>query len=72
MTYVFKTGERVQIPAYTDMWMRGARFGTVTAWLPARGEPNAQGVKANLVRVKLDKWPRPLRFVADDVTPIQE
>jgi hypothetical protein len=22
-------GERVQIPAYTDLWMRGARFGTV-------------------------------------------
>lgn len=22
-------GSRVQIPAYTDTWMRGARFGTV-------------------------------------------
>jgi hypothetical protein len=22
-------GKRVQIPAYTDLWMRGARFGTV-------------------------------------------
>lgn len=22
-------GKRVQIPAYSDLWMRGARFGTV-------------------------------------------
>jgi len=25
-----KHGDRVEIPAYSDAWMRGARFGTVT------------------------------------------
>lgn len=25
-----KRGDRVEIPAYSDAWMRGARFGTVT------------------------------------------
>jgi hypothetical protein len=43
MTYTladFKVGDRVELHPATDMWMRGARFGTVTKvgrrWLHVR------------------------------------
>ena len=31
----FKLGDRVQIPAYTDTWMRGARYGVI-AWFDSK------------------------------------
>lgn len=40
-------GKRVEIPVHYDMWMRGARFGTVTS----------VGKDCAFVRVKLDMLP---------------
>ena len=41
----FKKGQRIELHPATDLWMRGARFGTVTHVGKAR------------VNVKLDKLP---------------
>lgn len=30
-------GRRVEIPAYCDLWMRGARFGTVERFIEGEG-----------------------------------
>lgn len=52
-----KTGTRVEIPAYTDSWMRGDRYGVV--------ERMARTTTPVAV-VKLDKSGRTQRFLADD------
>jgi hypothetical protein len=54
---------RVQIPAYTDRWMMGDRYGVVETTTT-----NRQGVR--LAHVKLDKSGKTLRFVDDDCTPV--
>jgi hypothetical protein len=54
-----KTGTRVQIAPHYDLWMMGARYGTVTR----------QSTKG-MVFVKLDKITRPQRFPVADLTPI--
>jgi len=56
---------RVQIPAYTDRWMRGDRFGEVVKRLPA-----APGELCDRYRVKLDKTGDVRTFVADDCTVV--
>jgi hypothetical protein len=60
---------RVQIPAYSDMWMRGARFGDVVGTRRQRKHEVRSGQEPKLLyRVKLDKLPnmRPLCYAADD------
>ena len=69
-SYHFTKGERVELHPACDMWMRGARYGTVVAMLPHSGMAGADGIKADMVRVKLDKWPRPLLFASCNVNPI--
>jgi hypothetical protein len=54
---------RVQIPAWTDAWMRGDRYGVVTRVLARLGQPKAY-------MVKLDRSGRTLRFLADDCQEI--
>ncbi len=41
-------GKRVQIPVHYDMWMRGARFGTVT------GYRNGKSGQSDFLYVKMD------------------
>ena len=41
-------GKRVEIPVHYDVWMRGARFGTVTGW--SKGKPGYSAY----VRVTMD------------------
>ena len=54
---------RVQIPAYTDSWMMGDRYGEVTLQGKLR---NAKGELADIVRVKLDKSGKSVRvWLAD-------
>ena len=65
MDYFFKPGDRVELSPATEMWMRGARFGTVVAELTPQFHYHPRRV-----RVKLDKWPRPLTFRKDLVNPI--
>ena len=52
---------RVQIPAYTDRWMMGDRYGEVTRTYTRKGEgrriaPNTviEGPRVEMVVVKLD------------------
>lgn len=63
-------GKRVQIPAYSDLWMRGARVGTVTRvkvfsdrYLAARDPRGADRFQVQLdhAAVKKPHW-----FIADD------
>ena len=54
--------ERVQIPAYTDRWMMGDRFGEVIhIWSPKSLAPVA--------RVKLDSG-KTVRVFYDDCKPV--
>lgn len=48
MKDTFRTGDRVEIPAYYDLWMRGARFGIVTGH--RRGKPGL----SDAIRVRMD------------------
>lgn len=41
-------GHRIELPAHYDMWMRGARFGTVTGFRHGK-----DGIAAHLL-VKMD------------------
>ncbi len=60
--------ERVQIPAYTDRWMMGDRYGEITL----RGKlRNAKGELADMVRVKLDKSGKSVRVWLDDCIPVE-
>jgi hypothetical protein len=59
---------RVQIPAYTDRWMMGDRYGEIIKITRARllraKDPNGR----EIAHVKLDKSGKTLRFMLDDCT----
>jgi hypothetical protein len=62
---------RVQIPAYTDRWMMGDRYGEVVStymerpyWVASDSEPR------EIARVKLDISGKTMRFVLSDCTPV--
>lgn len=57
----FHKGERVELHPATDLWMRGARFGTIVKALPVR--------RAYLV--KLDKVARTRRIRHHDLLPVR-
>jgi hypothetical protein len=60
---------RVQIPAYTDWWMRGARFGEVVSTYrerPAQTAPDRE--PREIARVKLDANGKVIRVILDDCT----
>jgi hypothetical protein len=63
-------GKRVQIPAYTDLWMRGARFGTVERVVVGTGnylDPrDPRGADIFVVRMDHPQVKRPARVFADD------
>jgi len=63
---------RVQIPAYTDWWMRGARFGEIVKITPRKGRAkNGPEDPAYLVaHVKLDATGKTIRVMLDDCTEI--
>jgi hypothetical protein len=69
---------RVQIPAYTDRWMMGDRYGEVVKVTKARkGFPTSALVSADtrgtyieVAHVKLDKSGKTARFVLNDCTPV--
>lgn len=56
-TREYKVGDRVEISPHLDLWMRGARFGTVTKYVP----------QTKFVSVRLDKLGRTKIFGLDDV-----
>ena len=59
---------RVQIPAYTDRWMMGDRYGDVvkTSWRRIKGALTA----TEIAHVKLDKSGKVARFILEDCTPV--
>jgi hypothetical protein len=70
--------DRVQIPAYTDRWMMGDRFGEIVKITKRRRK--AAGVRAVLLtdshrdpveiaHIKLDKSGKTVRCILDDCTP---
>jgi hypothetical protein len=64
---------RVQIPAYTDAWMRGDRYGVVvkTARKPVHINGWANQFRMEEVHtVKLDKSGKTIRVKADDCQEI--
>jgi len=64
---------RVQIPAYTDHWMKGDRYGDV---LRVYRKPVAVHGKANtfalreVASVRLDKSGKTIKVVLDDCTEV--
>lgn len=50
-------GTRVQVPAWSDAWMKGDRYGEVAGF--GRGD---------IVKIKMDKSGKTLRFAQSDVT----
>lgn len=57
--------KRVQIPAYTDRWMMGDRYGEVLgAYVTESGEHEGE----EIARVKLDKSGKVVRVLYADCT----
>lgn len=63
-------GSRIEIPAYTDLWMRGARFGTVERFIAGSGKYlGARDIRsADIFVVKMDhpQVKKLVRVIADD------
>lgn len=63
--------ERVQIPAYTDRWMMGDRYGEVIKVRPGKSYLDPKDPRGRtLFVVKLDKSGKTVRVIADDCTPV--
>lgn len=60
------TNRRVEIPAHTDAWMRGDRYGVIvdTTARPQRTPGGFAGIKCG-AKVQMDKSGRTLRFDLD-------
>lgn len=55
--------ERVQIPAYTDRWMMGDRYGEIVGtYVMEEGEHEGE----EIARVRLDKSGKVVRVVLND------
>lgn len=57
---------RVQIPAYTDMWMRGARYGDVLRTFKRTYRAGRTIKAVTIALVKLDATNRNVRVNLDD------
>ena len=70
----WSVGRRVQIPAYTDLWMRGARFGTIARFIEGKGrylDPfDPRGASLYVVKMDHSQVKRNIRFIAQDCTLI--
>jgi hypothetical protein len=70
--------ERVQLPAYTDHWMTGDRYGVVEKVTKqrknvpqgARVSADAKGTYVEIAHVKLDKSGKVARVVYADCSPV--
>jgi hypothetical protein len=61
-------GKRVEIPAHTDSWMRGDRYGEIvsTTARPQKTPGGFAGIKC-VGRVKMDKSGKVMKFDLDDL-----
>ena len=60
----YMIGKRVQIPAWSDRWMMGDRYGEI---ISGRNVLDANNDKRQY-RVKLDKSGKLVKFFSDDLT----
>jgi hypothetical protein len=66
---------RVQIPAYTDWWMRGARYGEIVK-VARRGIDVKRGAvvtghkQVEIAHVKLDIGGKTIKVLLDDCTEV--
>lgn len=59
--------DRVQIPAYTDRWMMGDRYGEVIGYSKQKNYLDPKDPRGRTIaRVKLDKSGKVVRVIADD------
>ena len=61
---------RVQIPAYTDQWMMGDRYGDLIKITKAKITTDRWGDPLRVAHVKLDKSGKTVRFILDDCTEV--
>ena len=62
---------RVQIPAYTDRWMMGDRYGDVIGFSKPKNWLDPKDPRGlTIARVKLDKSGKTVRVIYDDCTPV--
>lgn len=61
-------GTRVQIPAWTDRWMRGDRYGVIVTRPHRGGKPSMLGTWF----VRMDRSGRVVGFGSDSLTPLWE
>jgi len=61
---------RVQIPAYTDRWMMGDRFGEVARVTKTRKANGTLAAGAEIAHVKLDVSGTTVRVILDDCTVV--
>jgi hypothetical protein len=66
----WSVGKRVEIPAYCDLWMQGARTGTVTRFIEGKGDylcaNDARASNLLVVRMDNTRVKRLARVVFDD------
>lgn len=69
-------GKRVQIPAYTDLWMRGARFGKIVRVIEGTGNyvqaNDPRGATIFVVKMDHPQVRKLARVVADDCTFVSD
>ena len=56
--------ERIEIPAYTDRWMMGDRFGNLVNVTRRRGKPG--GPVHEIAHVRLDRSGKTKAFLLED------
>jgi hypothetical protein len=68
---------RVQIPAYTDRWMMGDRYGDVVKVTERKLDSKARiatgdrhRVRVEIAHVQLDKSGKTVRVILDDCTVV--
>ena len=61
---------RVQIPAYTDRWMMGDRYGDVVKIGKSRKAGRTYENGPEIAHVKLDKSGKTVRVILDDCTVV--
>lgn len=69
-------GSRVEIPAYTDAWMRGARIGTVMRVIVGKGDylqaGDPRGATIFVVKMDHPQIRRPVKVVSDHCRYVKE
>jgi len=61
---------RVQIPAYTDRWMRGDQYGTVIKITKSKVITKPGQSPAEIASVLLDKSGKTVKVILDDCTAV--